>query len=183
MVKIFSKAELEAQLPEIQAAPKLRGSLDLIVIRPAVDQRKVLKSAELCLERGLIGDSWITRSSRHTSDKSPWIEMQLNIMSSRVIQAVTGDLKRWPLAGDQLFIDLDLSLENLPIGSQISIGETIIEVTAPPHTACKKFRVRYGDDAFRFINNPATKNMRLRGLNAKIIRGGTIESGSIVHKL
>ena len=175
--------ELEAALDHLQQAPKDDGLLELIVRRPRVDEREVLEEAQLDPVKGLIGDSWIFRKSSRTPDGSPHPEMQLNIMNSRVTALVAHDKERWPLAGDQLYIDMDLSKENLPAGSRIAIGSVVIEVSPQPHTGCHKFVARFGADAMKFVNSTVGKQLCLRGINAKVIQGGTVKVGSTVRKL
>lgn len=175
--------ELEAGLDDIRRAPKDEGTLELIVRRPRVDAREVLTEGELHLSEGLVGDSWISRSSSRTSDGSPHPDMQLNVMNARVIALVAGDKDRWQLAGDQLYIDLDLSAENLPAGTQLSLGSAIIEVSPQPHTGCHKFVSRFGLDAVKFVNSAVGKELHLRGINAKVIQSGTIRVGDVVRKI
>jgi hypothetical protein len=157
--------------------------LELIVRRPAVGERDVLLEAELDMECGLQGDTWNQRRSTRTADGSPHPEMQLNVMSARAAAAMAGPPGRWPLAGDQLYIDLDISVANLPPGTCLAIGSAVIEVTPQPHTGCVKFKGRFGGDAWRFVNTPAGKALRLRGLNARVVRPGTIRPGDTVHKV
>jgi MOSC domain-containing protein YiiM len=109
--------------------------------------------------------------------------MQINIMSARVIALVAMDRERWPLAGDQLFVDLDLSAHNLPPGTRLGIGEAVLEVTPLPHTGCAKFMARFGIDAVKFVNSPEGKELRLRGLNARVVQSGSIRAGDPVRKL
>ena len=175
--------ELEAALDHLQQAPKDDGLLQLIVRRPRVDEREVLEEAQLDPVKGLIGDSWIFRKSSRTPDGSPHPEMQLNIMNSRVTALVAHDKERWPLAGDQLYIDMDLSKENLPAGSRIAIGSAVIEVSGLPHTGCHKFVARFGAEAMKFVNSTVGKQLCLRGINAKVIQGGTVKVGSTVRKI
>ena len=132
-------AELEAALDHLREAPKDEGIVELIVRRPKVDEREVIDEAELDPVGGLIGDNWSTRGSRRTPDGSPHPEMQINIMNARVTSLVAQEMERWPLAGDQLYIDMDLSKENLPAGSRIMIGSAVLEVSPLPHTGCHKF--------------------------------------------
>jgi MOSC domain-containing protein YiiM len=89
----------------------------------------------------------------------------------------------WQLAGDQLFIDLDLSEENLPPGTQLAMGTAVIEVTAEPHTGCGKFIARFGVDAVKFVNSPIGQRLRLRGVNARVVRSGRIRVGDSIRKL
>ena len=142
--KHLTLAELEAALPSALQSPTENGTLDLIVCRPAVGRRDVLVAAELTLETGLVGDTWNIRSSRLTADGSPHPDTQINVMNSRVIAMIAGEESRWGLAGDQLYVDLDLSERNLPPGTQLSIGSAVIEVTSQPHTGCAKFVQRFG---------------------------------------
>ena len=109
--------------------------------------------------------------------------MQLNIMNARVARLIAGSPERWPLAGDQLYIDMNLSDDNLPPGTRLSLGEAIIEVTAEPHLGCQKFKQRFGEAAMKFVNSDRGKILKLRGINAKIVRGGVIRSGDVARKL
>ncbi|HEX5876063.1 MAG TPA: hypothetical protein VFY60_15545 [Pyrinomonadaceae bacterium] len=181
-MKHLTMEELEAALDHLRQAPKDAGLLQLIVRRPRVDEREVLEEAELDPIKGLIGDSWIVRKSPRTPDGSPHPDMQLNIMNSRVTALVAQDKERWPLAGDQLYIDMDLSKENLPAGSRIAIGSAVIEVSPQPHTGCHKFVARFGAEAMKFVNSTVGKQLCLRGINAKVIQGGTVKVGSTVRK-
>lgn len=179
----LTTSELEAGLAEITRSPADEGVLQLIVRRPAVDLREVVEAGELDLEKGLVGDSWIHRASRSTPDGSPHPLMQLNVMNARAISLIAGEPQRWPLAGDQLYLDLDLSLENLPAGSWLAIGDAVIEVTEPPHRGCQKFSNRFGVDALRFVNSEEGRARRLRGLNARVVVAGTVRRGDVVTKL
>ena len=175
--------ELEAGLNEIRQAPKDEGLLQLIVRRPHVDQREVMDEAELHPAEGLVGDSWKLRSSSRTPDRSPHPEMQLNIMNARVTALVAQEKDRWQLAGDQLYLDMDISAENLPAGTQLAIGEAVIEVTPLPHTGCRKFVARFGLDAMMFVNSAVGRELHLRGINAKVIQPGKIRVGDTAKKL
>jgi len=182
-VKHLTMAELEAGLDEIRQSPKDEGVLKLIVRRPQVDEREVLEEGVLDLSEGLLGDSWRRRSSSRTADGSAHPEMQLNIMNARAIALVAQDRDRWQLAGDQLFLDLDLSEQNLPAGTQLALGSAVIEVTAQPHTGCKKFVSRFGMDAMKFVNSPVGKELHLRGINARVVQPGAIRVGCVVKKI
>lgn len=182
-VKHLSSQELEAGLDHILEAPADDGRLELIVRRPTIGDREILETGELNREEGLAGDSWSQRGSSRMADGSPHPDMQLNIMNSRVIDLVAQSRSRWHLAGDQLFVDLDLSSENLPAGTRLAIGEAVIEVTDQPHTGCKKFTSRYGLDAMRFVNSPTRKGMNLRGICARVVEPGTIRAGDTVRKI
>ena len=172
--------ELEAALDNIRQAPADHGTLELIVRRPAVDEREVLDTGMLSLDEGLVGDTWNQRPSAKTPDGGPLLDAQLNIMNARAIAAIAGPIERWPLAGDQLYIDLDISLETLPPGTRLTIGEATIQVTAEPHTGCAKFSSRFGLNALRFVNSPVGRALNLRGINAKVITPGQITKGDRV---
>ena len=144
----------------------------------------MLEEGELDLTEGLVGDTWIVRGSKRTKDGSSHPDMQLNVMSARVVDLVAaGDRERWALAGDQLYVDLDLSEANLPPGTRLALGSAVIEVTAEPHTGCAKFHARFGGDAHRFVNTKQHRHLRLRGLNAKVVEPGTVRSGDVIRKL
>ncbi len=175
-------AELEAGIDDITAAPGDHGTIELIVRRPQVDAREVLEAGELDPRCGLVGDNWNARRSSRTVDGTPHPDMQLNIMNARAIALLAGDRANWSLAGDQLYLDLDLSLANLPAGTRLRIGAAVIEVTAQPHTGCAKFQQRFGANALRFVNSPIGRQLRLRGINAKVVTGGAIRCGDLVQK-
>lgn len=182
-IKHLTIEELEAGLAEIRQSPRDEGILELIVRRPQPGERELLEEGELHLAEGLVGDSWVKRSSSRTSDGSPHPDMQLNIMNARAIALIAQHKDRWPLAGDQLFIDMDLSTENLPAGTHLKLGSAIIEVTKQPHTGCKKFIARFGMDAMKFVNSEAGKQLHLRGINARVVQAGVIRVGDIVRKI
>jgi hypothetical protein len=182
-VKHLSMAELEAGLEMIREAPKDLGILELIVRRPRTEQRETLLEGELHPLEGLVGDNWKSRGSSRTPDGSAHQNMQLNIMNSRVIALLAQDKERWPLAGDQLYVNMDLSAENLPVGTRLSIGSAQVEVTPELHTGCRKFVARFGADAMKFVNSPIGRELHLRGINAKVVQPGLIRVGDQVTKI
>jgi len=182
-MKHLTTSELEAGLEEIGRSPKDEGVLEMIVRRPQIGEREILQRGQLDLADGLVGDSWKIRSSRRTADGTPHPDMQLNVMSSRVVALVSQDRSRWHLAGDQLYVDLDLSEDNLPPGTRLAIGSAVIEVTAQPHTGCAKFVERFGLDAMQFVNSTDRKDLHLRGINARVVRAGELQVGDTVSKL
>jgi hypothetical protein len=175
--------ELRAGLDEIRRSPKDEGVLELIVRRPAVGEREVLDEGRLDVSEGLVGDTWSSRGSRRSKDGLAHPDMQLNIMNSRVIALVAQARERWHLAGDQLFLDLDLSGENLPPGTRLALGSAVIEVTPEPHTGCQKFVSRFGLDAMTFVNSPLGRQLNLRGINAKVVQPGTIRVRDVAKKI
>jgi hypothetical protein len=175
--------QLHAGLDEIQRSPKLEGVLALIVRRPAVNAREPLQEGQLDTVEGLVGDTWSRRGSSRSVDGRAHPEMQLNVMNVRAAALVAQHPDRWALAGDQLYVDLDLSGENLPAGTRLAIGGAVIEVTAEPHTGCRKFVDRFGLDAMKFVNSPVGRSLNLRGINARVVQPGTIRVGDIVRRL
>jgi len=182
-IRHLTREELEAGVGEIRRAPKDEGVLHLIVRRPQVDARELLDEAQLSVDEGVVGDTWRLRSSSRMPDGGPHPNMQLNIIGSRAIGLIAQDRSRWALAGDQLFVDLDLTGENLPAWTKLQIGSAIIEVTDQPHTGCHKFVSRFGVDAMKFVNSPLGRSLNLRGINARVVQAGTIRVGDVVRKL
>jgi hypothetical protein len=181
--RFLSSEELYAGLDDIRRSPKSEGMLAMIVRRPRIEAREVVESAELDLKEGLVGDTWKSRSSRRSADGLAHPHMQINIMNARVIDLIAQDRDRWPLAGDQLYLDLDLSEKNLPPGTQLAIGAAIIEITAEQHTGCEKFSARFGVDAMKWVNSAVGRELHLRGVNARVVRSGAIRVGDIARKL
>jgi MOSC domain-containing protein YiiM len=171
----LTMVELEAGLDFMRQAPKDEGVLEAIIRRPQKGGRESLEEGELDTAEGLVGDNWKTRGAAH-------LDMQLTIMNARAIAHISPDIERRQLAGDQLFIDLDLSGENLPPGTRLSIGSAVVEVTAEPHTGCKQFVARFGLDAMKFVNSPQGKALNLRGINTKVVQSGTIRVGDSAKK-
>jgi MOSC domain-containing protein YiiM len=174
---------LEESLDHIRAAPADGGTVELIARRPAVDEREVLTEAWLDIDEGLAGDTWHARGSSHTPDGGPNPEAQLTLVNARVSAAVAGERDRWALAGDQLYVDLDLSTTNLPPGSRVQIGSAVIEFSSEPHTGCAKYSARFGIDALKFVNSPTGRQLRLRGANCKVVVAGAVRTGDAIRKL
>lgn len=174
---------LEAGLDHIRRSPTDDGVLQLIVRRPAVDEREVLDTGELDLASGLVGDTWATRGSSSTPDGSAHPDGQLTIMNYRCAALVAGSPARVPLAGDQLYVDLDLSEERLPAGTCLAIGGAVIEITSKPHRGCAKFAARFGAAALRFVNVGAGSELNLRGRNARVVVAGTVHRGDRVRRV
>ena len=175
--------ELLAGVAEVRRSPPDDGTVELIVCRPARGEREVLDVADLDLVEGLVGDMWRTKPSSKTGDGSPHPDMQITLMNARFAALVAVDPERRALAGDQLYVDLDLSTTNLPPGARLELGAAVIEVTAIPHTGCAKFRRRFGDDAAEFVLTPLGRELNLRGVMARVVVPGTVKRGDIVRKL
>lgn len=176
----FTTAVLEAGLDHVRESPWDHGSVELVVCRPGVDEREVLTEAALDLRRGLIGDTWRARAG-HGGGPDP--DKQLTIMNNRAALLVAGHPLRRELAGDQLFVDFDVSLANLPAGTRLAVGSAVVEVTAAPHLGCVKFAARFGGDALRLVNSRVGRELRLRGMNTRVVVAGTVRPGDTVRKL
>jgi MOSC domain-containing protein YiiM len=174
---------LEESLDHIREAPADGGTVELIARRPAEDERQVLTEAYLDARDGLEGDTWRARGSSRTPDGGPNLEAQLTLMNARAAAAIAGERERWALAGDQLFVDLDISRANLPAGSRVQIGSAVIEFSEAPHTGCAKFSARFGNDALRFVNSPTGRELRLRGANCRVVKAGIVRAGDPIRKL
>ena len=168
---------------QLDPSPTDVGTVDMIVRRPQTEEREEVEQAEFDTKEGLIGDNWLARGSSSTPDGSAHPEAQITLMNSRVIQLIAGDEPRWDLAGDQLFVDFDLSMDNLPAGSRIQIGDVIMEISQKPHTGCDKFARSYGAYARKFVMTDKGKQLRLRGVNAQVIQGGTINKNDKIEKV
>ena len=175
MTNLFS-TDLDEGLEHVRRSPTDVGTLDMIVLRPSPGTREVVEVGELDVELGLVGDSWATRDRVDP-------EAQLNIMNARMAALLAPDEHGRALAGDQLYLDIDFTLENLPAGTRLQVGDAVIEITAKPHTGCKKFAARFGPEMTRFVNTGEGKRLRLRGVCAKVVVGGTVRRGDTVTKL
>jgi hypothetical protein len=176
--------DLSARLDFLRSAPSGTGTLDLVVRRPAVGEREVLDEGVLDIELGLVGDSWLARARSRAIAEGHHLQSQINVMSARMVGLLADRVDDRALAGDQLYLDLDISQDNLPPGTRLAIGDdAVIEVTAKPHTGCAKFTRRFGEEAVAFVNSEVGRGLRLRGLNARIVMGGTIRPGDAVTKL
>jgi hypothetical protein len=143
----------------------------------------VLDGGVLDVAEGLVGDMWRRRGSRRTPDGSANPLAQLTLQNARLAALVAGERERWPLAGDQLYVDLDLSVDSLPPGTRLAVGSAVIEITPDPHTGCAKFSARFGSDALRFVNSPDGRALRLRGANARVVEAGSVRTGDAIRKL
>src|SRR3954447_1488944 len=179
----FDLATLEAGLDEVRKAPTDDGRIELIWRRPETEQREVLDEGVLDVERGLVGDNWQTRGSSSTSDGSANPLMQLTLMNVRSASLIAGTPERRQLAGDQFFVDFDLSVGNIPPGSRLKLGEAVVEISEIPHRGCGKFSARFGVDALKFVNSEVGRALNLRGVNARIVRGGVVRRGDVISKV
>ena len=177
----LTRPELDAGIDHIRASPNDDGRVEMLVRRPRTDEREVVDSGLLDLEEGLVGDNW--RNNNYDLDPKDHRDTQVTVMNARAAALVAQDRVRWPLAGDQLYIDLDLSEHNLPPGSRLQLGDAVIEVTEFPHRGCQKFSARFGADATRFVNSKQGRELNLRGVNARVVQPGTVRVGDIARKI
>jgi MOSC domain-containing protein YiiM len=175
-------AEIERSAAGMGSSPRDIGIVEMIVCRPAVDQRTVLREGMLDTRHGLVGDSWETRGASTLNDGADPLR-QITVMNSRALASIAGDRDRWQLAGDQLIVDLDLSIDNLPAGTQLQVGEAVLEVTEPPHNGCAKFAGRFGADALAWANGPEGRLRRRRGMHARVLESGTVRQGAAIRRL
>jgi hypothetical protein len=183
-VPSLTTTDLEASLDHLRAAPTDTGTLEMIVRRPDVGLREILEEGVLDEAEGLVGDNWLSRATSRAIAEGRHLDAMITVMNARMVGLLgdTADVRA--LAGDQLYVDLDISHENLPAGSRIALGgDAVLEVTAKPHAGCKKFLARFGDDALAFVNSDVGSGLRLRGLNARVVQGGVIRAGDAVRRI
>jgi hypothetical protein len=174
---------LDPTYADVRSAPKNEATVLLLVARPTVDERESVAEARLDEAEGMVGDDWLARGSWKKSGTTADLEAQLTLMSTRVLEAIEPDPARWPIAGDQVYVDMDLSEENLPVGTRLALGDAEVVVTALPHTGCKKFAARFGQDALRWISTHEGRALRMRGMSVRIVRGGTVRVGDVVRRI
>ena len=172
-------AALEAGLEHIQGSPRDSGTVEMIIRRPGVDLREELEEADLEPDIGVVGDDWEQRGE----PIGEYLDTQITLMNARVIDLVAGERSRWPLAGDQLYVDLDLSKENLPAGTRLELGSAVLEVTEIPHRGCAKFAGRFGAEALRFVNTGVGRDLSMRGIYARVVVPGTVRRGDEIIKV
>jgi hypothetical protein len=177
-----ARGTLDARVDEVRLSPSNHGVVEMIVSRPDTSERAVLAEAAIDATTGLVGDNWLARGSSSMPDGSSNPLAQITLMNARSAALIAGERARWPLAGDQLFVDFDISVGNVPPGTRLAVGSAILEVTDKPHTGCKKFSARFGSDAWRFVNSPVGRELNLRGINARVITPGAVCAGDVIKK-
>jgi hypothetical protein len=181
---LTSTAALEAGLDHLRAAPVGIGTLDLLVIRPEAGARDLLGEGMLDEAAGLVGDNWRSRATSRAVAEGRHLDAMVTVTSSRMARLLADSDEVRALAGDQLYVDLDISHASLPAGSRLAVGDdAVLEVTAKPHAGCRKFRARFGEDAVAFVNSEEGSRLRLRGLNARVVHGGVVRVGDVVRRI
>ena len=183
MSEHLNTEQLEAGMEHILQSPADDGALMMIVRRPEVESREVLREGELDASAGLVGDNWKARGSSSTEDGSAHPEAQLTLINARLISLIARSEERWQLSGDQLVVDLDLSVDNLPVGTRLSLGSAVLQVTSKSHTGCGKFSRRFGRDALRLTATPQGRALRLRGMYTRVVESGTVRVGDAIAKV
>lgn len=182
-VRHLTRADLEAGVDGIRQSPADHGRVAAVVVRPSVNERLDLDECELSPERGVHGDQWANDCWLKLPDGTPHPDVQVAIMNARCIALLAVTRERWSLAGDNLFVDLDLSADNLPAGQRLAIGGTILEITSQAHNGCRKFLERYGQDAVSFVNSAVGRQLHLRGVYARVMQGGSVRVGNMITKV
>jgi MOSC domain len=181
-MKYMTEQDIEQRMDWVLDSPTDRGRVELIVVRPKTNGRESLAQAEFSPEGGVAGDNWLTHCWKKTASGASDPEVQVAIMNARMIEVLAGDKSCWPPAGDQLFVDFDLGVENLRLGDQLEIGGAVLEIAAEPHRGCQKFKQRFGEAALHWVNSTQGDACRLRGVYANIISAGQVEVGDVIYK-
>ena len=166
-------AALEAGLAALPASSPDAGVVRLLLRRHPDGSRETPERVRLTPEEGLPGDGWARRPPRNP-------EAQLAVMHHGVASLIANGQ---PLGhfGDNLFVELDLTAENLPPGTRLRVGRALVEVTPKPHNGCAKFQQRFGADALRFVQAPATRHRNLRGVYWKVVEAGEVATGAPIQ--
>lgn len=178
----LSIEQITKRVAELPAAPADNGVVASLVIRPETDERKIVSNIHVVPGQGIVGDNYVARGNDKTPDGKAHPEAQICVMNASVLDILAdGDMSKWPLAGDQILVDFDLSTDNVPAGSRFSIGSATFEVANKPHNGCAKFAERFGMDAARFANSD--KVQRYRGINVMVVTEGDLSVGDPIIKV
>jgi hypothetical protein len=182
-MRYMTLSEIEAGVAWVRAAPSDVGSVAALVVRPEVNQRESLTQVMFSPQQGVAGDNWVMDCWKKLPNGESDPEVQVAIMNARMIEVLTRDKNLWPFAGDQLFVDFDLGVNNLAVGDRLQVGDALLEITAEPHRGCSKFKKRFGPDALAFVNSPQGDAHRLRGVYARIVSAGEVRVGDDIRKV
>ena len=173
--------ELDARWSNVPVATRDHGKVLQVCVRPDLDQRAFPEVLELCPKRGAIGDRWERRSWMHLADGSPDPRVQVAVASGRMLDFLTSLTGCDHHPGDTLIVDLELSVENLPVGTRLAVGSGVMEISEVENDACAKFATHYGNDVFEWIRAEANRGKRLRGLFAQVVTGGVVRNGDEIR--
>ncbi|MEL6345277.1 MAG: MOSC domain-containing protein [Myxococcota bacterium] len=170
--------QLLVALSALPQAPADAGALRRIVVRPGRGTRETPDDVVLDPETGIDGDRWRERAARYGAR---YAERQVTLIRADVARVLTEPIDaKW--TGDNFHVDIDLSTHNLPAGSRLQIGDhAVIEISTKPHSGCKRFRERFGDDAARVNSHPDVRDQRIRGALARVIVGGHVKTGDRIQ--
>ncbi len=175
--------ELNDKMDWLLDSPKDGGVVRGIVVRPATDEREELQEARLSPEGGVEGDRWASTAQRKLKDGRLNPDVQVTLTNARLIELLAKERSRWSLSGDQIYVDMDLSMENLQPGQRLAIGSTVLEISEVPHRGCSKYRSRFGQAGFDLVDSARGRELRFRGVYAQIVKEGTVGVGDQIHKV
>jgi hypothetical protein len=178
----LSLEELQSHLDSIKQSPQDDGILKAIVIRPVSNERVGMESSVVTPDGGVHGDRWAKQAWLNLPEEELEPKAQITVMNSRAAEVIARNRARWPLAGDNLYVDLDLSEDNLQAGQQLSIGSAVFEITPQPHNGCGKFEQRFGAEALKWVNSEEGKHHHLRGIYIKVVKAGVINVDDTITK-
>ncbi len=168
----LTRDQLVAALNDLPPAPRDEGSVTLIVARGDVGERRVLDEAMLTVERGVPGDRWARQDKYGPSYQIA--------TTNHAVAALIANGQPLELHGDNLFLDLDLTPQNLPIGTELTLGAARLRVTPQAHNGCKKWVQRFGLAAMKLNMDPAWRDRRLRGIYLQVVEPGVVRPGDSV---
>ena len=180
------KKGLDKPINYNQSSPRDNGVVKLLVIRPETHVRTLPNAVVVSVEQGVVGDKWEAECTIKLENGKSNPDLQIAIINTKVIKEIAQsdfDMDRLALAGDNIYADLNLCEENMPVGQQIQIGNTLLEVTPFPHFGCKKFSERYSVEDLKVVNSTAGKPQHLRGIYVKVIKNGSISIGESIKKI
>lgn len=164
----LGRAALEAGIAALRA-PADRGTVDLLVARGPAGERRLAPEAWLTIGGGMPGDRWVSQTKYGP-------DYQLATTRSDLARLFANG-QPLELHGDNLYLTLDLSRDNLPEGTLIRAGEALLVVTAAAHDGCKKWVQRFGLGPMQLNLDPAYRAQRLRGLYLRVLEEGRVRVG------
>jgi hypothetical protein len=182
MHKHRTRAEIEAGIGPVLQSPAEGAAVEALFSRPAPGKRLDLPALEVSVSGGIAGDHWSLGCWKTLPDGSPDPDVQVSLMNRRMLHLIAGARDNWARAGNNIIVDMDLSIDNLPIGQRLRVGTAELEIGPVANTGCDFFIERYGRDACVFVNTGIAKQKRLRGVYARVVKDGQIRIGDIIRK-